>query len=87
MDNEFIKWLATLGVGGAIAGLIFYFYRKDVRSALETWKETALMLTGALKDSTAAHVENTQTNREMISLLRAVHRRLDADQAARGHRQ
>lgn len=85
MDQEFIKWLAGLGVGGTIAGLIFFFYRKDVRSALDTWKETALLLTTALKESTAAHTENTQTNREMISLLQAVHRRLDADAIARGN--
>lgn len=85
MDNEFIKWLATLGVGGAIAGLIFFFYRKDVRSYTDLWKETASMLTTALKESTAAHVDNSATNREMISLLRAVHRRLDAEQADRRH--
>ncbi len=85
MDNEFIKWLATLGVGGAIAGLIFFFYRKDVRSYTDLWKETAAMLGQTLKESTAAHVENSATNREMISLLKAVHRRLDADQQERRH--
>lgn len=77
MDAEFYKWLAGMGVGGAIAALIFYFYRKDVRSYTELWKETAMMLGTQIKDSTAAHVTNTETNREMINLLQALHRRLD----------
>lgn len=79
MDLEITKWLATMGVGGAIAGLMFVFYRKDVRSYTDLWKETAVMLAGLIEKSTAAHVENTSSNREMISLLKAVHKRLDAD--------
>src|SRR5690606_38144314 len=31
-DLEFARFLASLGVGGVIAGLLFMFYRKDVRS-------------------------------------------------------
>jgi hypothetical protein len=78
-DNEFIKFLASLGVGGAIAGLLFYFYRRDVRSYTELWKETAAMLTTALKESTAAHVENSATNREMNALIVSLHRRMDIE--------
>lgn len=29
MDPELVKWFASLGVGGTIAALIFWFYRKD----------------------------------------------------------
>lgn len=77
MDTEFIKWLAGMGTGGAIAGLIFYFYRKDVRSYTELWRETASMLHVALEKSTSAHAINSETNREVINLLQALHRRLD----------
>jgi|ERR1043166_3738090 hypothetical protein len=35
-DGEMVKWLATLGVGGALAGFIFYFYRRDfIRERME----------------------------------------------------
>lgn len=81
MDAEFYKWLAGMGVGGSIAALIFYFYRKDVRSYTELWKETAMMLGTTIKESTAAHTMNTESNREVINLLQALHRRLDAQNA------
>lgn len=77
MDTEFIKWLAGMGTGGAIAGLIFFFYRKDIRSYTDLWRETAALLHGALKESTSAHAVNSETNREVINLLQALHRRLD----------
>ena len=88
MDNEFVKWLVQTGGTGAIAALIFYFYRKDVRSYTDLWKETSVMLasemresriayTAVVEKSTAAHVTNSETNREMIGLLQALHRRLD----------
>lgn len=79
MDSDLIKWLASLGVGGSIAGMIFLFYRKDVKSYTDLWEKASIMLGGLLKESTAAHIENSQSNREMIVLLRAVHKRLDED--------
>ena len=85
MDNELFKWLAGLGVGGILAGLIFIAYRKDVKSYTDLWKESTGMLIAALKESTAAHVMNTASNQEMIGLLRAVHRRLDAEQLSAGY--
>lgn len=99
MDNEFLKWLAGLGVGGAIAGLIFFFYRKDVRSYTELWQQATTVQQTVMRDfqiamkesqmayalviekSTAAHVANTETNREIITLLHALHRRLDLEGA------
>lgn len=77
MDSEFLKWLAGMGTGGAMAGLLFFFYRKDVRSYTDLWRETATMLQTELRNSTAAHAVNTETNREVINLLQALHRRLD----------
>lgn len=88
MDNEFLKWLMSLGVGGVIAGLMIFFYRKDIRSYTELWRETsltlaserkeiAIMYSALLEKSTSAHTVNSETNREIISLLSALHRRLD----------
>jgi hypothetical protein len=29
MDQDFLKWLTSLGVGGVLAGGMFWVYRKD----------------------------------------------------------
>lgn len=57
MDVEFTKWLATLGVGGTIAGFIFFFYRKDVRQYTELWKMATDQLMGIVKENTASNVK------------------------------
>lgn len=99
MDSEFIKWLAGMGGNGVIAALIFWFYRRDVRSYTELWEKTTAMLQATIKESqvaytvlvresnaaamvmikesTASNVANIETNREIINLLGALHRRLD----------
>jgi len=62
VDPEFIKWLATLGVGGVLAGLMFMFYRKDIKQYTELWRITADQLTNIIK-------ENTASNVKLISLI------------------
>lgn len=77
MDPELAKWIGgSLGTG-TVSAVLFYFYRRDVRSYTDLWKETAVMLQAELRASTAAHAVNTETNREVINLLQALHRRLD----------
>ena len=67
---EFTKWLVTLGVGGAIAALIFVFYRKDIRQYTELWKSQTEMLVTVVK-------ENTSSNTKLVAVVDALHRRLD----------
>lgn len=62
MDSEFVKWLATLGVGGVLAGLMFMFYRKDVKQYTELWKTATDQMMGIVK-------ENTASNTRLISLI------------------
>jgi hypothetical protein len=62
MDPEFVKWLATLGIGGVLAGFIFIFYRKDIKQYTELWRITADQLTSIIK-------ENTASNIRLITLL------------------
>jgi hypothetical protein len=52
MDTEFIKWLATLGIGGVLAGFIFVFYRKDMKQYTELWKTTSEQLMSIVRDNT-----------------------------------
>jgi hypothetical protein len=62
IDVEFTKWLATLGIGGILAGFMFTFYRKDVKQYTELWKSTADILIGVVKD-------NTATNTKLITMI------------------
>lgn len=62
MDAEFTKYLATLGVGGILAGLMFVFYRKDIKQYTELWKTTSEQLMAIVK-------ENTASNTRLIALI------------------
>jgi hypothetical protein len=62
MDAEFVKWIATLGVGGVLAGFMFVFYRKDVRQYTELWKAATEQFITIVK-------ENTASNARLISLI------------------
>lgn len=57
MENEFLKYLIQLGVGGTIAGLIFIAYRKDIRQYTELWKSTSDSLILVVKENTASNVK------------------------------
>lgn len=54
MDVEFIKWLATLGVGGTLAGFMFAFYRKDQKACEDRWRGQAEMFAQVVKENTTA---------------------------------
>lgn len=45
---------ASLGVGGVLAGLVFYFYRKDSLEREEQWKDQVTILVQVVKENTAA---------------------------------
>ena len=85
---EFTKWLATLGVGGALGAFMFMFYRKDSLSdktrLAEVSKENADRLRDLVSrwDSQASILvqivkESTQSNTQLVAsstqLVVAVH--------------
>jgi len=57
MDATFIEWLATLGIGGILAGFMFVFYRKDVKQYTELWKLATEQFTTIVKENTASNVK------------------------------
>lgn len=67
MDQEFTKWLVTLGVGGVLAGFMFMFYRKDVRQYTDLWKMASDQLIVVVK-------ENTATNVKLTTMIEAMER-------------
>jgi hypothetical protein len=62
VDAEFTKWLLTLGVGGVLAGLMFMFYRKDIKQYTELWKLATDQMMLIVK-------ENTASNSKLIALI------------------
>lgn len=66
-NAELAKWLATLGVGGVLAGLMFMFYRKDIKQYTELWKATTEQLINVIR-------ENTSSNIRLIGLLESQER-------------
>ena len=54
-NSEFIKWLATLGVGGALAGLMFFWYRKDVLQKCNDCENREDQLIEVIKSNSASH--------------------------------
>lgn len=67
-DAEFTKWLVTLGVGGILAGMMFAFYRKDIKQYTELWKLMADKLVDIVEKNTASNtklinmIENQERN-------------------------
>lgn len=76
LDPDFLKFLASLGVGGIIAGLIFMWYRKDVRTFTDQWKGQSEMLMTVVKENTTAITANTE-------LTRAIHQELNENRDLR----
>jgi hypothetical protein len=54
MDLDTIKFFASMGVGGVLAGGIFWMYRKDSLVWSEAWKGQSQMLLTVVKENTAA---------------------------------
>lgn len=59
LDDEFVKWFTTLGIGGILAAFMFSFYRKDVKQYTELWKSATEQLINVVKDNTEANTKLT----------------------------
>ncbi len=57
MNQEFIQWFATLGIGGVLAGFMFMFYRKDIKQFTELWKVHTELLIILVKEDVAANTK------------------------------
>lgn len=75
-----LQWFATLGVGGILAGVMFYFYRalttqftEYVKQQLEHQRDQTLIVVQVVK-------ENTESNTRLVTMIDAMHRRLDDEQ-------
>lgn len=71
VDEGLVRFVSTLGVGGAVAALIFLAYRKDVSLFTNGWKGQAEMLMQVVKENTAAITSNTATGSALLDRLTA----------------
>lgn len=76
-DVEFMRWLAQLGVGGMMAGVLFYFYRKDVRAYTDLWKEQATLNANQTVAMMALVEKNTIAITSNTDIIKSLHRRMD----------
>lgn len=74
---DLLRFLGSLGVGGAIAGLLFFFYRKDVRSYTDLWKEQAMINFEQTKQMMALVAQNSAVIASNTEVLKSLHRRID----------
>lgn len=73
---DFAKMLPSLGVGGALAGVLLFFYRKDVRQYTELWKNQSEQLMMVVK-------ENTHTQTRLVDVIEHLCDRMDRVEGAR----
>lgn len=76
---EPIQWFATLGVNGILAGVMFYFYKhlnerftEYVKQQNEHQQRQTTLLVEVVR-------ENTASNTKVVTMVDAMHRRLDED--------
>lgn len=64
-EPELIQIVAPLGVGGVLAVIMFYFYRKDAETYTSQWKGQSELLMEVVKENTKAITSNTEVVRAL----------------------
>lgn len=76
-EVEIAKWFTEMGIGGAFAALLFFFYRKDVKQYTDLWQKQA-ELNHAQTNAMMSLVErNMVTITANTEVLKALHHRID----------
>mgnify|MGYP001562818035 FL=1 len=60
IPTDGLHWLASLGVGGVLAGVIFHFYRQDRKTSEDRYAALAQDFRTIVQDNTAAMVKLCQ---------------------------
>lgn len=83
LDTEFVRYLASLGTGGLIAGLMFMVYRKDMKLFEDRWRGQAELWKGQAEILMSLVRENTRVMTSLGDAVKAFHHRLDNDDLRR----
>lgn len=80
---EFTQFLVQLGVGGALAGMLFWFYRRDVQRITDHWNKQSDHLMQVVVSNTQASTQHSEVLRAHTAavtsnteVLRALHTEL-----------
>lgn len=83
MEMEFTQFLAQLGVGGVMAGMLFWFYRRDVQRITDHWNKQSDQLMMVVVSNTSASAQHSEVLRAHTAavtsnteVLRALHNEL-----------
>ncbi len=72
MDTEFLKFLTSLGVGGVLAGVIFYFHQKTADRHKSDLKDI-IARQQSREDALLRKLdENTTSNTRLITVIDAL---------------
>lgn len=77
--DDFLKMLPSLGVGGVLAGMMFFFYRKDMLKVTEQWQGQTEILVTVVRENSASNASLISSNASLAAAVDALHRRLDGD--------
>lgn len=86
MDAETMKWFASLGVGGALAVMMFLINRKDAQANSDSLKQLIAQaddrhdrdeqdrkeMRAVVKENTAAIAHNTDVSRAMVDAVNRI---------------
>lgn len=70
--SEYARFFATLGVGGTLAALIFWFYRVDANNHAQAWKGQSDALIRVVTDNTAAMTSLQATTAALTTTVEAL---------------
>jgi hypothetical protein len=77
VDLELGKWLATLGVGGSIAGVVLYFYHRLAESHEKNWRDITERWEAMTESMNLVVKENTAAFTQCMSAIQHMQRQLE----------
>ena len=77
MDLELAKFIGTLGVGGAIAGVLAVFYNRLAQSHEKNWVELTERWEKITEDMRLLIRENTISFTKALEMLSAMQKQID----------
>jgi hypothetical protein len=70
MDSELLKWVATLGVGGVLAAMMFVFYRVDFLRERLFHRDASRKLTEVVEKNAETSATMARSMQELCSTIK-----------------
>ena len=76
---EFFQFLASMGIGGVLAGFMFYVHNKTLKDHSDVLKGYHEIEKGRTEMVLGVIIENTKQTAANTEVLKSLHKRLDKD--------